>query len=64
MNIFTAVDSGTWYWEAIVEEMPEGSATRLGWSQKYANLQSPVGSDKFGYSWRSMLLKILFFYRS
>lgn len=44
---------GIWYWEATVEEMPEGSATRLGWGQEYANLQAPLGYDKFGYSWRS-----------
>lgn len=48
-----AVTKGTWYWEATVEEMPEGSATRLGWGQDYANLQAPLGYDKFGYSWRS-----------
>lgn len=44
---------GIWYWEATIEEMPEGSATRLGWGQEYANLQAPLGYDKFGYSWRS-----------
>jgi hypothetical protein len=33
--------------------MPESSATRLGWAQEYANLQAPLGYDKFGYSWRS-----------
>lgn len=33
--------------------MPEGAATRLGWAQEYANLQAPLGFDKFGYSWRS-----------
>lgn len=33
--------------------MPEGSAVRLGWGQEYANLQAPLGYDKFGYSWRS-----------
>lgn len=48
-----AVTRGIWYWEATVEEMPEGSATRLGWCQEYANLQAPLGYDKFGYSWRS-----------
>jgi hypothetical protein len=49
----TAVSRGSWYWEATIEEMPEGSATRLGWAQEYANLQAPLGYDKFGYSWRS-----------
>ena len=33
--------------------MPDGSACRLGWGQEYANLQAPLGYDKFGYSWRS-----------
>lgn len=47
------VTYGTWYWEATIEEMPEGSATRMGWGQDYANLQAPIGYDKFGYSWRS-----------
>lgn len=53
MLFVTAVSRGSWYWEATVEEMPEGSATRLGWAQEYANLQAPLGYDKFGYSWRS-----------
>ncbi|RZF45134.1 hypothetical protein LSTR_LSTR000544 [Laodelphax striatellus] len=48
-----SVSRGCWYWEAAIEEMPEGSATRLGWAQEYANLQAPLGYDKFGYSWRS-----------
>lgn len=47
------MNKGVWYWEATVEEMPEGSAARIGWGQDYANLQAPVGYDKFGYSWRS-----------
>lgn len=47
------VTKGCWYWEATIEEMPEGSAARLGWGQDYANLQAPLGYDKFGYSWRS-----------
>ncbi|XP_061710931.1 set1/Ash2 histone methyltransferase complex subunit ASH2 isoform X1 [Cydia pomonella] len=47
------VSRGAWYWEATVEEMPEGAASRLGWGRRYANLQAPLGYDKFGYSWRS-----------
>ncbi|XP_076054679.1 set1/Ash2 histone methyltransferase complex subunit ash2 isoform X2 [Oratosquilla oratoria] len=47
------VNRGTWYWEATIEDQPEGSHTRLGWCQKFANLQAPLGYDKFGYSWRS-----------
>ncbi|XP_039968548.1 set1/Ash2 histone methyltransferase complex subunit ASH2 isoform X4 [Bactrocera neohumeralis] len=48
-----SVNRGRWYFEAVVEEMPEGAATRLGWGQEYGNLQAPLGYDKFGYSWRS-----------
>ncbi|KPJ05991.1 Set1/Ash2 histone methyltransferase complex subunit ASH2 [Papilio machaon] len=47
------VSRGAWYWEAVVEELPEGAAARLGWGRRYANLQAPLGYDKFGYSWRS-----------
>ncbi|CAH1725860.1 set1/Ash2 histone methyltransferase complex subunit ASH2 [Aphis gossypii] len=48
-----SVSSGNWYWETTVEEMPENSACRIGWSQEFANIQAPLGYDKFGYSWRS-----------
>lgn len=47
------VTRGNWYFEVTIEEMPEGAATRIGWGQEYANLQAPLGYDKFGYSWRS-----------
>lgn len=47
------VTHGTWYFEITIDDMPEGSATRLGWAQELANLQTPLGYDKFGYSWRS-----------
>lgn len=36
-------------------ELPESSASRIGWGQSYTNLQAPLGFDKFGYSWRSRL---------
>jgi Set1/Ash2 histone methyltransferase complex subunit ASH2 len=36
-----------------MEDMPETSATRIGWSQPLGNLQAPLGYDKFGHSWRS-----------
>ncbi|KAL0280936.1 UNVERIFIED_CONTAM: hypothetical protein PYX00_002085 [Menopon gallinae] len=49
-----SVMRGTWYWEATVTDIPDGGALRLGWAQEYANLQAPVGYDKFGYSWRSL----------
>merc|ERR1712002_1151726 len=47
------VNRGSWYYEATITEMPEGTATRLGWAQSLANLQAPCGYDKFSYSWRS-----------
>lgn len=28
-----SVHTGTWYFEATITEQPEGSATRIGWSQ-------------------------------
>jgi Set1/Ash2 histone methyltransferase complex subunit ASH2 len=48
-----SVNLGTWYYETKVVDLPEGAATRIGWAQKYANLQAPLGFDKFGYSIRS-----------
>ena len=48
-----SVREGGWYFEVTITNMPEGSATRLGWSQKLGNLQAPLGYDKFSYSWRS-----------
>ncbi|KAF2352877.1 SPRY domain [Trinorchestia longiramus] len=47
------VRRGTWYFECIITEQPDGSHVRLGWAQQLANLQAPLGYDKFGYSWRS-----------
>jgi len=47
------VTKGIWYYEVKINEMPDNSATRIGWSQELANLQTPLGYDKFGYSWRS-----------
>ena len=47
------VSRGRWYFETKLVSMPEGAATRIGWAQKNANLQAPLGFDKFGYSCRS-----------
>ncbi|XP_046859860.1 set1/Ash2 histone methyltransferase complex subunit ASH2-like [Xenia sp. Carnegie-2017] len=47
------VNRGNWFFEVTVEDMPAGSASRIGWSQLYGNLQAPLGYDKFGYSIRS-----------
>lgn len=53
MLSIAVVTRGSWYFEVTIEEMPDGAATRIGWGQEYANLQAPLGYDKFGYSWRS-----------
>lgn len=47
------VRRASWYFEVTIDEMPENTATRLGWSQMLGNLQAPCGYDKFSYSWRS-----------
>ena len=47
------VSEGSWYFEAIIQDMPENSAARIGYSLPLGNLQAPLGYDKFGYSWRS-----------
>lgn len=47
------VTRGAWYFEVRITEKPENSATRIGWSQELANIHTPLGYDKFGYSWRS-----------
>ena len=43
---------GSWYFEIRISDLPEGAALRVGWAQKNANLQAPLGFDKFGYSCR------------
>ncbi|KAH3861122.1 hypothetical protein DPMN_024050 [Dreissena polymorpha] len=47
------VSRGSWYYEVHVDEMPENTATRIGWAQQQGNLQAPCGYDKFSYAWRS-----------
>ena len=46
------LSAGNWYFEVKLTDLPEGAATRIGWAQKNANLQAPLGFDKFGYSCR------------
>ncbi|XKL67448.1 hypothetical protein PGB90_002939 [Kerria lacca] len=47
------VSRNMWYYEVTIDEMRDGSACRIGWGQAFANLQTPLGFDKFGYCWRS-----------
>lgn len=53
MNFIIDVSRGMWFYEVNVDEMKDGSACRIGWGQAFANLQTPLGFDKFGYCWRS-----------
>ncbi|CAF3091039.1 unnamed protein product [Rotaria sp. Silwood2] len=48
-----SVSHGAWYYEVTITSMSPDTATRIGWAQHLANLQTPIGTDKFGYSWRS-----------
>lgn len=34
---FSGVRRGAWYFEVLIEEMPQDSATRIGWSQSLGN---------------------------
>uniref|UniRef100_A0A915CN41 B30.2/SPRY domain-containing protein n=1 Tax=Ditylenchus dipsaci TaxID=166011 RepID=A0A915CN41_9BILA len=48
------VSRGCWYFEVDFLSQPEGSHTRIGWSQPFAVLQACLGYTKFSYSWRSL----------
>lgn len=49
------INRGKYYYEVYINSMPEKTAARIGWGQRYSNLQAPLGYDYFGYSWRSKL---------
>ena len=53
LNLVSGVAHGAWYYEVTITSMPPNTAARIGWAQHLANLQTPIGTDKFGYSWRS-----------
>lgn len=42
-----------WYFEVSLLDLPDTAAVRVGWGQMYANVQTPLGYDEFGYSIRS-----------
>lgn len=56
-----SVNRGKFYYEVIIDRMRtdtkvsqnQMNAARIGWGQKYSNLQAPLGYDRFGYSYRS-----------
>ncbi len=39
-----SVGKGTWYFETRILDMKEGAATRIGWAQRFANLQVELWS--------------------
>lgn len=48
------VASGVWYFEVKVLHIGPSGATRLGWATNKADIQTPVGCDGFGFSYRSV----------
>lgn len=56
-----SINRGKFYYEIYIDKMnkekrdenDEISAARIGWGQKYSNLQAPLGYDAYGYSYRS-----------
>lgn len=48
------VHAGTWYCEVRVASLGGTGHCRLGWSTKKAELQAPVGYDKYGYALRDV----------
>lgn len=48
------INKGTYYFEVKILSMPNDSAARIGWGMSCANLQAPLGYDRYGYSWRSV----------
>lgn len=47
----TSVCEGDWYFEACILPCKEG-AVRLGWSQRRADVETPVGFDTYGFGIR------------
>lgn len=47
------MNRGTFFYEVYINKMPENTAARIGWGQRYGNLQAPLGYDHYGYAWRS-----------
>ena len=56
-----SMNRGRFYYELTIEKMSqeqrdeseELTAARIGWGQRFANLQAPLGYDLYGYSYRS-----------
>lgn len=48
------VRSGAWYYEVEVTRLGPTGAARIGWTTAGAELQGPVGADRFGFAYRSL----------
>lgn len=48
------VASGAWYFEVKVLRIPPMGGTRLGWATNKADIQTPVGADGYGFSYRNV----------
>eukprot|EP00899_Mesostigma_viride_P019370 jgi/Mesvir1/27434/Mv07223-RA.1 len=49
------VHEGAWYYEIKVEFLGETGHVRLGWCTAQSDLQTPVGFDAHGYSYRDIV---------
>ena len=48
------VRTGAWYYEVQVARLGATGAARIGWTTAGAELQGPVGADRFGFAYRSL----------
>lgn len=46
--------AGTWYYEVTVDALGKSGAARLGWAQRDADVQAPVGASPYCYAYRSL----------
>lgn len=49
-----SASAGKWYYECTIEELPEGSHVRIGWSTRRTRFDQPIGCDCFSYALRDI----------
>ena len=49
-----SANHGEWYFEVTIEELPENSHVRIGWSTRRTRYDQPIGSDCFSYGIRDI----------
>ena len=47
-----SANAGQWCFSATIEELPEGSHVRIGWSTRRTRFDQPIGSDCFSFAIR------------